>query len=80
MVTAALQMRMTATARMAEVSRMVAMMVEMAMSKMAMSAEMGYVARMGEMRLAWLTEGCMQGHLTAECHRAAECRLVAMQH
>ena len=71
--------------RMAMVKLMMAKMgmAKMTMAKMAMvklvMAKMD-VARMGVMRLAWLTEGCMRRHLTAECCRAAECCLVAMQH
>ena len=45
-------------------------MAKMAMAKMAKMAEKVYVARMAEMRLAWLTEGCTWRHLNAECHRA----------
>ena len=45
-------------------------MAKMAMAKMAKMAEKVYVARMAEMRLAWLTEGCIRRHLNAECHRA----------
>lgn len=70
--TAEMAMVKTAMAKiaMAKIAVTKMAMAKMAMAKMAKMAEKVYVARMAEMRLAWLTEGCTWRHLNAECHRA----------